>query len=584
MPIQTQFPITFNSRNSVTPWYLAAGTTPVAAYQAIGALDYTASRVNLVNPGAADLVQLNQAPTWSRDVGWTNNGDTGQVLQGVVANLNTHSMMVRFSNLAGDSSLAGWFTTARFGLFPRPSIPLVTFRYGNADLNKTATITSGTLAISGGKCYINGVDQGLSATLSDVQAAIGVLGLLFNGSPASPLNGSVQAVLVDDEAWTPTQVATLHTTMIALTQNSTPVGGVQTQNIGNLRTATITASSAPLDWNGRVAVERIGHIAVVMYRNAQTHTSTTNSTLHISFYNMDTQSWSQENKALDGSAVTGFPMTPTASAAGEEAGEPVLITAPNGDLLLLFPCMQYGVQSHGTQQSRSTDGGKTWSSPAPITFAGLSGADNLLAYSADDRFVYNGVIYTAARLFVDATFTNYHTILVISADNGVTWNYVSDISTIANHVIEVGLEYIGNDTILAIHRDGNSRFTYRNYSYDMGATWTPLETILIPASGRHRLFTLAHLRGEANWWTDPNMILTGFTFVTPGRRSAVWLSNNRGQSWSHLPLYLNSTTNDGGYSDMYYDPTTSDYAVIGYAGDQDTANIIEWRFGISGLS
>jgi len=56
------------------PWWLAGGIPRqncVAAWQAVGASDYAASKVNLANPGIYGLADAATAPTWSTDVGWT---------------------------------------------------------------------------------------------------------------------------------------------------------------------------------------------------------------------------------------------------------------------------------------------------------------------------------------------------------------------------------------------------------------------------------------------------------------------------------------------------------------------------------
>jgi hypothetical protein len=56
-------------------WWMAAGVTPIAAYQAVAVANEAASYINLANPGVNDLVVSN-APIFFRTGGWLFNGSS----------------------------------------------------------------------------------------------------------------------------------------------------------------------------------------------------------------------------------------------------------------------------------------------------------------------------------------------------------------------------------------------------------------------------------------------------------------------------------------------------------------------------
>lgn len=358
--------------------------------------------------------------------------------------------------------------------------------------------------------------------------------------------------------------------------------------------SSATIASATGQWFGRAAVKvippvssdpNVNGVVILVYKESTAH-QYNDGALHIRFSDNYGVTWSDEDKTLTGTSVTGFPMNPPDCVAGEDAGEGWLYIAPNSDLLLHMWRVNYGVTANGTYQSRSTDGGETWSTPAAVDFTGI--ADDAKVFATDDDFVYNGVIYAGARVYDNATPSNSKNILIKSDDNGTTWDYVSDISNFTTDTIEVGLEYLGNNTILAILRDMNNTYTYKATSMDMGATWSSLSdvTATLTASGRHRIYTRSHLRGGANWWQDPVLIMVGFQLMSPGnsqqRRNAVWISMDQGATWTG-PLYLDTQSEDAGYGDIFYDPDLDRYVVINYQGTLDAAVVKQYNLIIGGI-
>lgn len=366
-------------------------------------------------------------------------------------------------------------------------------------------------------------------------------------------------------------------------------------------TTTLVTGGA-LDWIGRASIKRRSDDVLVMVYRRGSHHAINDGALYIKFSDDNGATWTAENTKLGGGAVSGFPMNPSTLTAGQDAGEGWLMVAPNGDLLLHMWRIDYTVSWGGTYQSRSTDGGETWSSaPGPIQFTGLTVAQNSRAFATDDDFVLDGTIYAGARVYVqnpdEATYGSA-VVLIASDDNGATWTRESTLISSADlggvGTEEVGLEYIGNDEIIAMIRDtATITHGYQMIGTNLGAAdsdWpaAPGTDVTTTAGilSRPRVYTRAHLKGEANWWSDPVLLMTGFVHQTPGsshpRRSAVWVSQDRGDTWSR-PQYIDASTEDAGYGDMFYDADNDEWVVVTYYGTQAAADLKQYRLTISGI-
>ena len=316
------------------------------------------------------------------------------------------------------------------------------------------------------------------------------------------------------------------------------------------------------------------------YYESSAH-SVNDGALHVRFSDDYGDTWSDEDKNLAGGAVTGFPMNPPDAGAGEDAGEPWLMVAPNGDLLIHMWRVDYGVTANGTYQSRSEDGGLTWGTPAVVDFDGI--ADDAKVFSTDDNFVSGTVIYAGARQYDDAVPTNCRNIFIKSTDNGATWTYISDISSFTPDTIEVGLEYLGDNNVIAMLRDLAHTASYKAVSSDMGATWGALTNVTgtVGIAGRQRVYTLAHLRGEASWWTDTNLIMVGFVHQVSGntwsRRNCYWTSADAGANWSG-PNYIDAIGEDSGYGDIFYRPSDEKYVIVSNYGTSLEADLVQYVF------
>ena len=214
-------------------WFTApAGTTCVAAYDAVGAASLADSYVNEANPGTNDAAP-GVAPTWAVGTGWTFNGTTQYLTTGVVpVNNQTWSIIVRFSSLTqGSSVICGMRLNGAPGYFriiPRFTDNNVYYGNGN-QVAVTSSLTSGVLAVGGTQGYRNGVAEG---------AAIAAGGGAFSGAvyigagnqegvgAVSFTATAIQALAIYSGTLSASDVATITTAMQELEQtNGVPFVG-----------------------------------------------------------------------------------------------------------------------------------------------------------------------------------------------------------------------------------------------------------------------------------------------------------------------------------------------------------------------
>jgi hypothetical protein len=357
----------------------------------------------------------------------------------------------------------------------------------------------------------------------------------------------------------------------------------------NMDSSAVIAEQAG-QWFGRASMKVRSGVVVLVYREGSHH-AVNDGELHIRFSEDYGTTWTAEDTFTNGSPVTGFPMNPSTLTAGEDAGEPWLYLADNGNLVLHMWRVDYNVTTNGTYQSVSTDGGATWSSSAAVDFTGI--ADDSKVFATDDDFVVSGTIYAGARIYTDADGTPSESILIKSTDNGATWEKVSTIcgsseGAAGTGAWEVALEYLGSNTIIALLRMADYARAYKRVSSDMGATWGSLTEITstVGIMGRTRVYTRAHLKGEANWWDDETLIMVGYVHQTSGsstpRRNCIWVSRDAGTTWT-LPIYIDASTEDAGYGDIIWNPTTKKYIVVNYQGTQAEADLMRYTVRIFGI-
>jgi hypothetical protein len=335
-------------------------------------------------------------------------------------------------------------------------------------------------------------------------------------------------------------------------------------------------------WYGRPVMKHIGYtnsgieIWICCYANSESHPSLVWSQLHLIFSNDYGETWTDENIYLDGSPVTGTPIYPPTCPPGENSrgpGDGWIMVCPNGDLLIHMWDANYQSYDGGTYQTRSTDKGRTWSTPELVTWVNntgiaISGNEHMMA--TDDDFVLNGVIYCGIReMETTASYTTaIRSWIAKSEDNGVTWELVSKLSNYSDVTNEFGFEYVGNNRVVACVRQ-LATLAYLTKSYDFMQTWDGLTQIQSSYGiwSRPRLKTRSHCKNKNNWWLDPVVIMHGFEHITSGsstpRRIAVWISKDRGDTFEG-PHYLRIQGFDGGYGDFLYNPIKDEYVTMQY--------------------
>jgi hypothetical protein len=356
-------------------------------------------------------------------------------------------------------------------------------------------------------------------------------------------------------------------------------------------TTTTLETAGALDWHGRVyCVTRPDGVVIRVWRNATSHTANDAEAV-ISFSDDYGATWTADNTDLDGNPVGNFPMN--APTGNIMIGEAMPFYAPNGDLLLhvwsYTGTWSVNAAPNYCWQSRSTDGGLSWSIPTQIAYGGST--NDIRLFSTDQTFIVDDVIYAGARSYTADDGSTGNMLLATSEDNGATWNVLSsmlDTTDVTGGGQEVAISYIAPTTIKAYVRDNAHTHFYTVTSTDMGATWAaPVDTTAtFGIAGRQKVYTRAFLRGQANWWKDPVRIMVGFVHQTPGssqgRRNGVWISRDFEATWSAVS-YVDTTNDDGGYGDIFYDPTSGQYVMESYRGTLAAADQKQYRLTIAGI-
>lgn len=148
---------------AATAWWLSGGIPAancIAAYQAKGAASYSASKVNLANPGTYDITDPAGAVTWDAVNGWA--GVSGRYLStNVVVTAQTWSCIIRFSNstLTGSQEMCGHFTPSAYFMI-RPSNGGAVQSYNGNSVSVIPALAAGVYGIAGTFVYRNGILDG----------------------------------------------------------------------------------------------------------------------------------------------------------------------------------------------------------------------------------------------------------------------------------------------------------------------------------------------------------------------------------------------------------------------------------------
>jgi hypothetical protein len=204
----------------VPPWYLAGGVSAancLAAYQAIGAADLAASKVNLVTPGTYNL-SAGVDPAFDTAIGWTFNGTDQTLNTGIdpAANATQNmSIIVRYSNctsaggfIAGGTNFAGSYFTIAVR-----TTPLRRYYNGGLFTSAAAFSDNGVICLAGLNGYFNGVvDPAGPLAWSDFDCAQ----LAIAKVSSSYWAGSIQAVAIYNNVLSAAEALAISNAMAAL--------------------------------------------------------------------------------------------------------------------------------------------------------------------------------------------------------------------------------------------------------------------------------------------------------------------------------------------------------------------------------
>lgn len=201
-----------------TPWWLAGGISAgdvVAAYQPKGAASLAASYVNLANPGTYDLTSPSE-PTWDAATGWAF-GSGRHLRSGIILANRTGTVVVRFTNVTS-GALCGCHTPGFTGyLQMTPTSTTNRSYYHGGQLLVAGAVSSGIMAVAGGVCYLDGVNDGSTAVAgSGNYNSLYFGGWNNSGNVSAVTNGKIQAAFVASSTLTAGQVAALSAAMAAL--------------------------------------------------------------------------------------------------------------------------------------------------------------------------------------------------------------------------------------------------------------------------------------------------------------------------------------------------------------------------------
>ena len=214
-------------------WWCPCGISPsnvVAAYRAKGVASYSASLVNLANPGTYDAIDDGGAssPGWNTTDGWV--GGSGKYLRSdIYPSIDqTTTVIIRFSDMGGPSYICGSKKdlplaegySYYIGDYPMGGNFFI-FNGSSEHSVEIAYQTDGVICISGNRVYFNGILQSgelINDGNPQQSAPVNLLGYhLENGAPTN----YGEDVKIQAEVWynvvlTPEQMATVSSAMAAL--------------------------------------------------------------------------------------------------------------------------------------------------------------------------------------------------------------------------------------------------------------------------------------------------------------------------------------------------------------------------------
>lgn len=208
------------------PWWLAGGIPPdacVAAYQAVGASSYEASKMNLTGNATYNAADGAAYPTWAVTTGWTFNGSTQYLNSGIIPILDqTWSAIVRqYATVVENDSVLFSRSGASldFGIYQNNFTGFYPHNSKNVLITITSTQnTNSVLAVVGRRGYKDGelLTGEIPASTGTGTQPIYIGAGNLSGSPNLYWGGRVLSVAVYNITLSPYQVYSVTSAMNAL--------------------------------------------------------------------------------------------------------------------------------------------------------------------------------------------------------------------------------------------------------------------------------------------------------------------------------------------------------------------------------
>jgi hypothetical protein len=167
------------------PWYLSGGAPlPIQANRFLNKASFSASKVNEITPGILNLSDGISIPTWAMETGALFNVAAGQYLRtGITFGIGgVHTALVCFTvneSGAGDATIFGAYGVNQFFVQRHKADGSLCFGADISTILAGQGLTTGThtLAVSGNKAYLDGVDVTTTLTVvaSDLEIYLGAL-------------------------------------------------------------------------------------------------------------------------------------------------------------------------------------------------------------------------------------------------------------------------------------------------------------------------------------------------------------------------------------------------------------------------
>ena len=191
----------------------------VAAYAAKGAASYTASKINLANPGTYNAGDGN-APAWDAINGWKLAATSSHYLTTGITPTSSWSVLIRISNLTNgeDTWAFGNYAATGWGIEPgydKEAADKKGTTYINGNGEKIAADrTSGVWGLAGAQGYYNGVSE-CDATVGTASPNAGIFIGDVSGAYRRYINAYIKNFAIYNLTLTGADVLTISNAMAA---------------------------------------------------------------------------------------------------------------------------------------------------------------------------------------------------------------------------------------------------------------------------------------------------------------------------------------------------------------------------------